>query len=239
MKIYKLTYLIFCALALVSCDKYEDPEASRITYLPKIVLNGPDSETLECTATSYEDPGATASISGQPVDVTATVIPLYFDSDVINTPDFYVISYSAYNTDSIPGAATRSVFLPPCNGDLVTDISGVYTATVTENGVGGDAFTDMAYILIKKTGDNTFAISDALAGWYDIGQAYGSDYATKGMVITANDIAAGDFTSNTVDFFGAGITLTSMSTDPSSHTIHLVTFWDFGYEYDIVMTQVN
>lgn len=230
--------MIVGCLMYTACDPYEEPVASRISYLPKIELNGSD-EVLDCSASSYTDPGAEASISGQPVDVTTTITPGYFDSEVIESPDFYTIGYSAYNSDGIPGTATRSVFLPPCNGDLVTDISGVYTSTASENGESGDAFTNMAYVLIKKTGSDTYSISDAIGGWYDIGNAYGSDYAAKGLIITANNIAANDFSSNTIDFFGGGISLTSMSVDPATKTIHLVTTWEFGYEYVMDLTQTE
>ena len=78
--------------------------------------------------------------------------------------DIYSVIYSAENQDGYAATASRSVIVAD-NGDLKTDLSGLYRATIERN--GSLRFTDhLEYVLIWKVDDNTYQISDAIGGYY-------------------------------------------------------------------------
>jgi len=67
-------------------DEVDQPGTSNVP--PTITLNGDDQVTLEC-GTAYTDPGATASVCGNPVTVTTT------GAANPNAPGTYTVTYSA------------------------------------------------------------------------------------------------------------------------------------------------
>lgn len=238
-----LIYIIpIFGLVMTSCDPSVEAPGfnykSEVTYLPLITLEGGDL-VLDCDATSYSDPGAVASAGGNEIELTTNVSGTYFGSNAVDGPDIYSVSYSAFNEDGIPATAFRSVYWPPCNGDFVTSIAGEYTSSLTRT--PGYATTDLGPILIRDMGDGVFAISDAIGGWYEHEYGYGPDYAATGMTVTANDIAANDFTFNDVigvGAFGGALEMTSFSVDPATKTINFTTEWSFGYVFEITLTQM-
>ena len=245
MKNYKLILFTFSIIGLIitSCDpSVEAPgseDESQITYLPKITLEGETNIELDCDASSYTDPGAIAEAGGSQIELFTTTTGTYFGSSVVDGPDIYSVSYSAFNDDEIPATGFREIVWPPCNGDFVTSIAGVYTCSMTRT--PGYSTSGIGPILIKDMGDGVYAISDAIGGWYEHEYGYGPAYAAIGMTITANDIPTNDFTHDNVigvGAFGGAATITSFSVDPVAKTIELTTEWSFGYVWEITLTQI-
>ncbi len=244
MKNFKLLLYIIPILGLVmtSCEpSVEAPgsnDSSEVTYLPSITLNGGDEE-LACDATSYTDPGAEASAAGNAIELSTSLSGTYFGSSAVDGPDIYIISYSAFNADDIPATEFREVYWPPCQGDFVTSIAGVYTSVMTRT-PGYTTEEPVGPIFIRDMGDGVYAISDAIGGWYEHEYGYGPDYAATGMTVTANDIAANDFTHDDVigvGPFGGSASITSFSVDPGTKTIDLTVEWSVGYVWEITLTQ--
>lgn len=242
-KMYVLS-ILGLGLILTSCDPSVDApgsfDDSSVTYLPLITLEGGDV-VLDCNVTSYSDPGAVASAGGQEIELITNTSGTYFGSSEVNGPDIYSVSYSAYNDDGIPATGFRSVTWPPCNGDLVTDIAGVYNVTSLVR-TPGYATSDIGPILIRDMGSGVYAISDAIGGWYEHEYGYGSDYAAKGLTIIANDISANDFTLNNTTStlpWGGTVQLSAFSVDSGSGTISITTEWPaFGYVWEFTLTQM-
>uniref|UniRef100_UPI0032179E9E BT_2262 family domain-containing protein n=1 Tax=uncultured Draconibacterium sp. TaxID=1573823 RepID=UPI0032179E9E len=226
---------------MTSCDpSVEAPGfdgTSEVTFLPLITLEGGDV-MLDCGATSYTDPGAVASAGGNEIELITNVSGAYYGGSSVDGPDIYSVSYSAYNDDGIPATAFRTVEWPPCNGDFVTSIAGVYTCSMTRT--PGYSTTDIGPIFIKDLGDGVYGISDAIGGWYEHEYGYGPDYAATGMTITANNIATNDFTYDDVigvGAFGGALSMTVFSVDPATKTISFTVDWDAGYVWKITLTQ--
>lgn len=245
MKNFKLLIYTFSilGLTLTSCDPSVEAtganDSSSVTYLPLITLTGDTSIELDCDATSYTDPGAVASAGGQEIELFTDISGTYYGSSTIDGPDVYSVSYSAFNEDDIPATAFREVLWPPCTGDFVTSIAGTYTCSMTRT--PGYSTEDIGPIFIKDLGNGVYGISDAIGGWYEHEYGYGPDYAATGMTVTANDIAANDFTYTDVVEVGAfegALSMTSFSVDPAAKTITFSVSWDIGYVWDITLTQI-
>jgi hypothetical protein len=240
-KIKFLLYIIpILGLGMTSCEPSVlapgSDDSSEVTFLPLISLEGGDVE-LACDATSYTDPGATASAGGSEIELFTSISGTYFGGSTVDGADIYSVSYSAFNADDIPATGFREVYWPPCQGDFVTSIAGVYTCAMTRT--PGYATTDIGPILIKDLGSGVFAISDAIGGWYEHEYGYGPAYAATGMTVTANDIAGNDFTHTDVigvGAFGGALSMTSFSVDPATQTISYVVEWSFGYVWEITLT---
>ncbi|MBP9055128.1 MAG: DUF5011 domain-containing protein [Saprospiraceae bacterium] len=243
-------FSLFLAFFAFSCENDPGIEASTETFLPKIELKGASSISLPCGTTSFTDPGVTATENGQPAQLAITVNPRYFGSTTVNTSDVYDISYVATNKDGIPGAVFRSVTIPPCNGDMVSNLEGTYTSTIvrTNNGNGstltGAQYTNMEYVYIKNIGGNKYKISDALGGWYEFGRQLGVAYAAPGHEFTANNIATNDFSFGSavvVGGFGGPAQITSLNVDPATKSIEISTLWSGStkFTFAIKLTQVN
>ena len=247
MKKFKLLSYTFSILGLIltSCDpSVEAPgvlDASQVTYLPLITLSGDLNQVLDCNATSYTDPGAVASAGGSEIELFTDVSATYFGGSTINGPDTYSISYSAYNSDGIAASAFRSVFWPPCTGDLVTSIAGVYTTTAL-NRTPGYSTGDLGPILIRDMGNGVYGISDIIGGWYEYEYGYGSDYAAKGCTIKANDIPSNNFTLNVTSStlpWGGRVYLTKFTVDAATKTISMETQWEgYSYVWKTTLTQM-
>jgi len=199
MKPRKLVYIIFATLVLpfIGCEKeYED--LSSITYFPLFTMEG-ESEIIHTLGEPYTDGTVTATENGNPLEVKISVIGEvtgYRGTTVnVDVIDKYVITYSATNVDGFDGTVTRTVYIAPPNGDLVTSIEGIYLSNVqrTPTFAVMSQYSDLKYIYILKTGANTYELSCALGGYYSIARDYGIDFAFQGAVITANDIPVNNF----------------------------------------------
>ena len=247
MKSLKYLFILtsICSMTfLTSCD--DEPSASdisRVTFFPTFEYEGGNLAIVGCN-TSYNLPPVTATENGVELPTTTTIEGTYsgateFD---IAVADKYIISTSAVNADGFPAFLTRTVWVV-CTGDLVNSIEGLYTSTVLRDGTPGAPYTNMKYVMIRKVGDNEYEISDAIGGYYDIGRGYGDAYRAGGMVITANNIPANDFSFSgpiPVGAFGGSLEMTSFTVDPATKTIHFTSDWSIGpYAFDVTLTQVQ
>lgn len=236
--IYIISFLLIFGFS--GCEKdYE--ELYDITNYPTFEMTG-DEMVINPFGTNYTDPGAKATEAGQEIPVTTTISGDFFGGTSFdpNITERYVYTYSATNSDGYPGSVSRYVYNIN-NGDLVTSLEGLYTSTVVRNGAASAQYTDMEYVLISKTGENTYVLSDAIGGYYDIGRAYGAAYRAPGLTITANNIAANDFTFGTTEVgsFGGVVTMKSMTVDPATKTIVFTNDWDAGFSFEVTLKQVQ
>lgn len=224
------------ALLLVSCTQTFDITPSDTTFLPDIQLEGDNFLDLSCTQ-SFGSFGAKAFEGGSEIELKIETVGNYFGGTKVEGPDYYTIAYSALNKDGIPGSAFREVVKRPCTGDLVSDISGLYSSTVLRNGSTGPAYTDMKNIYIRKVGD-TYELSDAIGGYYDFGRGYGTHYASTGLVLTGSGTTYTSAQTIGVGDFGGELTLKSFKVDPATKTIKFSTVWSFGYTFDVTLKQL-
>jgi len=230
-------------LIAIGCDGKEDANipSSTVTYLPNIILNGDSSVMLDCSTTSYSDEGAIATEGGAEIALSTAISGLYYGSTSIDGVDIYSVSYSAENVDGIPGAAFRDITWPACSGDFVTSIAGMYKATVAREGVIDDDYVDMYPVIIKDLGNDTYALSHAMGGYYDYGRGYGPDYACLGAIITA-DITADSFSVSQAQFPVWGNTgdISGFTIDSVTKTITYTSLGNFGNgTFDVTLTLVE
>jgi hypothetical protein len=187
---------------MTSCEKkYETEGLSKITYYAVFEMTGSDLIKI-VKGTSFVDPGCTATENGATINVATSVLGTFtgFKGTSVdaNISDKYEITYSAVNKDGYAASTSRIVWVAE-NNDLTASIAGLYTASVGR-GVPSSSTTaqykNMPYILISDLGNNTFAISDALGGYYSIGRAYGDNYSFIGAKVTVNNYATSDVTAN-------------------------------------------
>lgn len=241
--------LLFTAVVIWGCEEFvNSAEESDVTYLPQIDVAGESKINLSCNPTGgFDDPGATATEGGQEIPLKTTVSGIYFGSTAVDGPDLYNIVYSAYNVDSVPGVATREIYWPECNGDMINSIAGMYEAKVfrTQPSSGNtvdftaEAFEDPYWI--RDLGGGKYGISDIIGFFYQSGYGYGTPYAGTGMVVTANNIATNDFTYGDpigVGLFGGEAEITSFKVNAATKTITFSTEWSFGYVFDVTLKQV-
>ncbi len=237
----KKIFLFLCAAAVfTACSESDTSDVSRITNYPNFTLLGDDVIFVH-KGDTFTDPGVVVTEGGTEIPYTSSVTGQFQGGTSIDTnvDDIYTITYTAVNQDGFSGSATRTVIVAEV-GDLTTNIAGLYTSTVIRNGVGGAAYTDMEYILIWKTGANTYHVSDGIGGYYAIGRAYGNGYAAP-MDVTANDIPTNNFTipDYTVGTFGGNVHNNEFTVNPENHTIHFVSDWDSGYTFNVTLDQVQ
>lgn len=91
-------------------DEVDQPGTANIP--PTLVLNGDDQVTLEC-GSAYTDPGATASVCGNPVTVTVT------GAANPNMPGVYTVTYSA-TANGFTTEATRIVTVQDTVAPVIT-----------------------------------------------------------------------------------------------------------------------
>jgi len=241
MKNLRIIYLITAILAFTftGCEKKYD-ELYRITYYPNFEMTGSDV-IFNTFGTNFSDPGIKASEAGKDIPVTTTVSGDFFGgaSFNANTTERYLYSYSATNSDGYSASTSRLVYNIN-NGDLTNSLEGLYTATVVRNKVVSAQYTNLKYVLIAKTGANTYKLSDAIGGYYDIGRAYGAAYRAPGMTVTSTDIPGNAFTfgSAEVGSFGGAVTMKSMTVDAANKTINFECSWNV-YTFVITLKQVQ
>jgi len=242
MKKLRIIYVfsILLAFTLLSCEKdYEN--LYTVTNYADFQMEG-DEVVFNPFGTPYTDPGVKATEAGTELPVTTTVSGDFFGGTSFdpNVADRYIYTYSATNSDGYPGSTTRTVYNIE-TGDLVNNIAGLYTSTVVRNGAAAPQYTDMEYVVIAKTGDNTYVLSDAIGGYYDIGRVYGPTYRAPGLTITATNIPGNQFTFGTTEVgtFGGVVTMQSMTVDPAAKTIVFTSDWDAGYTFEVTLTQVQ
>jgi hypothetical protein len=244
---YKLLAVALLGVFISGCERDLETEGvtKKITYYPVFELEGEDVIVVE-PGEEFTLPGAVATEQGAEIPVTISISGTYFAGgvDEIDTsvPDIYNVSYSATNVDGYSGSATRTVVVVPPTGDLVTSIEGTYLATSLRTPAAAGNYTDMEYVYIIKTGDNTYQISDILGGYYDLGRGFGPDYAGIGATVTATNIATNTFTFSDpigVGLFGGLAEITSMEVNAVAKTVKYNVTWDAGYTFAITLKQVQ
>lgn len=231
--------IVSCFL-FTACETESTGDVSEVTNFAVFKITG-DQEILVEAGSNYEDPGATATEAGQPVDVATNSTGIFRGGALdVNVPDNYNVAYSAVNQDGFEASASRNVVVAS-TGDLVTSIAGLYTSTVVRNGVVDAAYDNMEYVIIWENADGTFTLSDGIGGYYMYGRAYGSAYVAPGTEITVNGLNDYDLGPDfTVSTFGGVAKMTEMTVDPNAKTINFKTDWDAGpYTFDVTLTQVQ
>jgi len=244
---FKIFNLLFAMslIILLGCEKnYDTEDLSTITNYPVFEVTG-DAVILLEKGDAFVEPGIKATAGSEEVPVTTVVSGIFsgYSGTTVNTdvPDRYTITYSAENSDGYVNTTTRTVWVA-VTGDLANSIEGLYTSTIVRNGVGSAQYTDLEYVLIWKESGNTYAISDAIGGYYALGRGYGDAYIAMGMTVTANDISTNDFTYGAnigVGAFGGDLGMTAFTVDAGNKSINFVTDWDAGYVFDVTLTQVE
>ena len=172
----KLIYLFFGMVLLLgittSCDKESEGWQTAITYYV----------TFNFDLTQGTDQLGNQKVvieKGTNYDVSQNFIATEGENDVSdqadivgtvdgNTPGYYVVSYSAVNTDGYSAAAQIGVFVsdPAIN----TDISGSYSADIVRSPSGGPYYGSPASI--TKITDGIFYIDRMLGSYYYDGVGY-------------------------------------------------------------------
>lgn len=240
-----ITLLLITSTLFVSCDTVETDNVSSITNYPLITLNG-SNPVFVPQGGAYTDPGAVATEGGTVIPTVATASGNYRGGSSIDTNVFdeYSQTYTATNKDGFKATATRTVIVYK-TGDLVNSIEGVYTCTISRNGVTPSAaYRDIKYIYIWKNTDGSYEISDSFGGWYQYGRALGIGYITPGGKIVANNIATNDFSfpgTQTNLGFGSNSEITALTVDPATKKLVLTSTWAAapGYTFVATLTQVQ
>lgn len=244
-RIFKIAQLTLALAALITfggCNnEAEISDISRITYFPTFNYEGGDFALIPCSS-DFQVPPITATEAGEelPLTVKTKGISGTVPSVDINKPDIYVESTTAVNSDGFPASVVRT-FWVACTGDLVNSIEGLYTSTVIRNNVNNPQYYDLEYVLIRKVGANQYEVSCAIGGYYEFGRAYGDAYRAPGVIVTANNIGANDFSFSgpvPVGAFGGACTMTTMSVDAANKTITFESDWDAGFHFAVTLTQV-
>lgn len=249
MKKILYSFLFLSAFVFSCADEAEN--ISRITYYPIFEFSG-DEVIFANSTNPYEEPGVTATEDGELIDVSQHVTASYFAGSVasinVNAADRYIIEYTAVNKDNYSVATDRTVWYVG-KGNFAPDVEGLYTATVARNGVTPAAANNLKYVIIKKTGANTYAVSDAIGGWYETYRGFGVDYAVKGNTFTLNDIASNNISSTTetpMGLFGGHCAIESMTFDSvnkkitvTTHCVDPTPVTGFDYTFVSSLTQVN
>lgn len=242
---YLYLILFIVTGSLVSCTQVTTGGISSVTNYPIITLNGDDVVFVQ-VGDPYVDAGAVSTEGGEEIETVTTFgNGLFYGQPGVDTDtaDLYTITYSATNQDGFDGNASRSVIVAN-TGDLVTSIEGLYTSDVQRapDFTPLAQYDDLEYVLISKTGDNTYAITHAIGAYYSNGRGYGSNYAAKGAEITANSIPGNDFSfsSALIPGFGLVIDMTDMVVDAANKSITFTGFGDFGNgTFKVQLTQVQ
>jgi len=241
MKNLRIIYLFTVLLALTfsGCKKeYED--LYRVTYYPTFEMTG-DEVVFNTFGANFTDPGIKATEGDKDIPVTTTIAGDFFGATSFSATgaDRYLYTYSATNSDGYEATTSRLVYNVK-SGDLVTSIEGLYKATVTRNKVLTAQYTNLEYVMIAKSAANTYVLSDAIGGYYDIGRAYGAGYRAPGMTVTSTNIPGNSFTFGTsvVGGFGGAVTMKSMTVNAANKTIDFECTWNV-YTFLITLKQVQ
>jgi hypothetical protein len=245
----KIIITLLIASTFIACDDSPTTgNVSKVTNYPIITVTGDNPYFVHQGAT-YVDPGAVAMAGSTEVPVTTTATGKYRHATTLDTniPDEYAVTYSAVNSDGFAGTASRKVIVYK-TGDLITSLEGVYTCTISRNGVTPSAaYQNIKYIYIWKNADGTFEISDAFGGWYEFGRGLGVNYATPGGKINAISIPTNTFTypGNPMSNpgFGGVANITDVQVNPVTKKIVLTCGWiappATSYTFVATLTQVQ
>ncbi|WP_369048067.1 BT_2262 family domain-containing protein [Tenacibaculum sp. UWU-22] len=241
----KIFVILLSVIGLISCKDNSTEGISTITNYPVITING-DQEVFVTQGSVYNDAGA-VSTEGETEITTNTSFSsgVYWGAEGIDTdsPDSYVVNYSAENKDGFYGNAMRHVWVGT-TGDLVSSIEGIYLSSIQRapSFASLSQYDNKKYVIIKKLGVNKFEISHAAGGYYDYGRGYGPDYAARGAVITVNSMLTNDFSISQAKFpvWGNTVDITDFKVDSTNKTITFTGNANFGNgTFKVQLKQVN
>jgi hypothetical protein len=221
--------LFISSLFFTACTTDDTANVSTVTYFPVFTILGPNPY-FTAVGTPYTDPGAIAKAGETVIPHTTTAAGKYRKTSTLDTSksDEYQVTYSATNSDGFVGTGSRKVIVWK-NGDLINSIEGLYTCTISRNGVTPSAsYRDIKYIYIWKNTDGSYEISDACGGWYEYGRALGVGYITPGGKILAVNIPSNSFTfpsTMTNSGFGGVAKITDLTVNPTTKTAVLTSSW--------------
>lgn len=230
-KIFKALMILLLTIS-VSCEKEETLGVSRITNYPIITLNG-ESTLLIDTNDTFTDPGAIAKEGEEEIETETSISKgTYFGQEFsTKTPDQYLITYSAENKDGFEGKASRTVWYYS-SGDLNNSLEGIYISSAQRapSFTPLARYTDLKYVLIRKTGADTYTLSHALGGYYDLGRKYGPRYSAGNGTIKVNSIADNDYTltNATIPGWGLSIQIQDFKVDAANSMITYTGVGTFG-----------
>jgi hypothetical protein len=230
-KMKKIISLIIIAIGglFAACTEVETKDVSKVTYYPNIEVLGDEVMYIAKGAT-FTDPGAKAMAGDTEIKYTSEASGQYRGEKTLNTAvtDEYIITYSALNADGFKGSATRKVIVYE-NGNLTTDISGVYKCNVNRSGSSPITAQNIKFIYIWKNADGSYGLSDAFGGWYQYHRGFGIGYITPGGKIIANDIATNSFSfpSNPIvnTGFGGNVDITGVTVNAATKKIVITAKW--------------
>jgi len=248
MKKIIITSLIVASALFTACEDTSDSrDVSKITNYPIITVTGDDPFFVPL-GTTYEDPGAVAMEGSNEIEVVTTAVGKYRGGTTLDTnvTDEYQVTYTATNADGFNGTANRRVIVYK-TGDLISSLEGVYTCTISRNGITPSAaYQNIRYIYIWKNANGTYQISDAFGGWYEFGRGLGVGYITPGGTI-AGDIPTNNFTfpGNPLSNLGFGgvANIVDVQVNPVTKKIVLTCAWvappATNYTFVATLTQVQ
>ena len=129
MKIKYLIAIIFAVSTFAACNKDDfnyPPDTvgiSKIIYFPSVTING-DRLIILKEGDTYTEPGAVATLNGQPTDITTT------GSVNTSVPGVYDITYTAKNEQGYTASDWRTVVVIG-NDVSNNDFSGTYLRAAT------------------------------------------------------------------------------------------------------------
>lgn len=170
--IYSLISMILLFSIFTGCDKESEGWSTTITYYVTFSFDkaeGTDQlgnqKIIIEKGNSYDVNSNYTATEGE-TDVQDKV---EIDGSVDgNTPGYYVVDYSAVNTDGYSAAASIGVFVS--DPEVTTDISGSYSGDVYRTPTGS-SFTG-APVTISKVADGIFYLDRMLGSYYYDGVGY-------------------------------------------------------------------
>lgn len=233
--------VVISGLLLTACDADSTTGVSTVTTYPTLELKG-DAVINIKKGSTFNDPGVTALEGTTPIETTQSVVGAYRGGSTLDTnkADTYRITYTGANKDGFKASIVRTVNVVD-DGDLVTSISGLYTATTTRNGSLTAQYTNMKYVMIWKNDNGTYEISDGIGLYYAVGRAYGDGYLARPVIVKANSIPNNDYNISpfVVGTFGGAAVMSGLSANPTAKTVTFSTVWSSGYTFDVLLKKVQ
>lgn len=234
MKKY-ISLLAVPALALLmgACSK-DTENTTWVTYYPQMTVEGDLYLNWEA-GRAFQDPGVTVVMNGE--EMSADLVTVSTNMDLNNPqPGFYTITYGFTNPEGIVAQATRNIAVYPASDPVV----GYYVTDAKSTRSGSEAYAAGKFFPIKVTASNgAYAVNDLLAGYYDLGRGYGSNYALAGVLsigaggtITLDSWkACPSWPDNPVEDFG------NASYDAATKTFHWIVDYA-GTPFDVYITKL-
>lgn len=219
-------------LGFTSCGEDSTEGYTRITYYPKLEVQGEDVIFL-AVGDTYVDPGCTAILNGE--DVTDQIET----TSTVNTAEagIYGVYYKSTNADGFDVNASRTVYVADETPSLIrngihTTLAGTQRLWLSSGAIVPFSGYD---IIILQTEPGIFYITDFMGGYYDQRVGYGSNYAMAGTFQLNPDNTITALTSSVPGWGDSMDYLNNGKVDPATGQIS----YELGYaalmEYSIII----